>query len=253
MTDGYLETRFISQLLQFRLPQTTPCAVTPPTIRGEQQFRGVGIGDTAHPEPPLPECRYRKLRRIMGGAYTHPPRVGCHIINAIRNALASGEARKIIRLDFFGPPLGLILPALIGQGAYQLFLFGIHGDHRLVPLLERLDPGIDIGKLGITIRVRLPFVSLARTLETIAESFEELPNFGMTDVEALRVQFCLKLARTFTRPAQGGDGIPAGGGFDKGIERLQDALLLRRQLLTASAWMPDAPFRFWGRRRLVCR
>jgi hypothetical protein len=140
--------------------------------------------------------------------------------------------------------LGLILPALIGKVAYQLFLFGIHGDHGLVPLLERLDPGIDIGKLGITIRVRFPFVSLARTLETIAEIFEELPDFGMTDVEALRLQFCLQLARTFTRPAQGGDWIPAGGGFDKGIECLHEALLLRRQLLTASAWMPDAPFRF---------
>jgi hypothetical protein len=52
--------------------------------------------------------------------------------------------------------------------------FGIHGDHGLVPLLERLDPGIDLGKLGITIRVGFPFVSLARTLETIAEIFDSV-------------------------------------------------------------------------------
>jgi len=172
MTDGNLETRFIRKPLQFRLPQTTTYAVTPPTLRGEQQFLGVGRGHTAHPEPPLTERRHRKLRRIMGGAHPDPPCVGRHVINAIRNALASCQARKIIRLNFFGHPLGLILSSPIGKVPDSLLLFGIHGDHGLVPLLELLDPGIDICKLGITIRVRRSFVSLTSTLQTIAEMFE---------------------------------------------------------------------------------
>src|SRR6266704_1823082 len=88
MTDGNRATHFIRNLLQFRLPQTTTCAVTPPTISGDQQFLGVGIDDTAHPEPPLTERGHRKLRRIMGGAHTDPARVRRHVINAIRNALA---------------------------------------------------------------------------------------------------------------------------------------------------------------------
>ncbi len=126
MTDGHLATRFISKLLQFRLPQTTTCAVPPPTLSGEPQCLGVGRSDTAHPEPPLPERRHRQWRRLMGGSPTHPPRVGRHVINALRNARASCEARKIIRLDFFGPPVGMRLSALMGTVACQLFLFGLH-------------------------------------------------------------------------------------------------------------------------------
>src|SRR5438128_5956677 len=65
MTDGHLATRVISKLLQFRLPQTTTCAVPPPTLSGEPQCLGVGIRDTAHPAPPLPERRHRQWRRLM--------------------------------------------------------------------------------------------------------------------------------------------------------------------------------------------
>ena len=62
--------------------------------------------------------------------------------------------------DFLGLPLRLPLFARILEFAHQFFLFGIDGDHRLVPSLTGDYLPIDMLELSVTIRMQMPSLVL---------------------------------------------------------------------------------------------
>ena len=52
-----------------------------------------------------------------------------------------------------GIALGPQFPATVLEVANKLFLLGVYRNRRLLLGLERFDPGIDVLKLGIAVRV----------------------------------------------------------------------------------------------------
>ena len=80
----------------------------------------------------------------------------CRIVHAIRTNLAQFLVRKIVRLDAFWLPLGLIVPPSIGKLAHEFFLFRINGNDRLARTLKHFHTAIDIAKLRIAVGMRPP-------------------------------------------------------------------------------------------------
>src|ERR1700680_4023142 len=87
VTDRNLQSDFVSQFLQFPLPQPHPCAVAASGIGGNQQAFRLRIAASPHPAPPAANALDRKGRRVVIHSYAHPTDVSSQVIDPVRSHL----------------------------------------------------------------------------------------------------------------------------------------------------------------------
>src|SRR5262245_55655357 len=106
--------------------------------------------------PPPPHGLDRQLGCVMIDPHTDPAAVGRLVVDAIGNNLAPYLVRNVVDMYLFRLALGVPLAATMTELAYQFFLLGIHRDHGLPLLLERLGPAVDGVEWRLPVRVGAP-------------------------------------------------------------------------------------------------
>jgi hypothetical protein len=127
------------------------------------------------------------------------------------------------------------LPPRVLEVPDQLLLLGVHRDDRLPGLQGRLDLGVDIGKLGIPIRVARALQCLAVGLEAVAKVVEQCGNHAMAGRVPQAAEFLRQLPHTLARPAQRRLGVAPGHRVDQPLQVvLEGTIGLHGPLPTAS-------------------
>ena len=119
---------------------------------------------------------------------------------------------KVIYPNLLGLPDWLPLPAAIFEIAHQLLFLRIDRDHGLPVGLKGLDPLINVGELGVAIRMRTALLRFPVRLQTIVQSPQEAGDSPGADGMPHRLQFYRQAARTFAGPPQGRLRIATGHG-----------------------------------------
>ena len=96
----------------------------------------------------------------MINADVDPTIILVQVIDAVRDSNSQFLVAEIVNTYLFRPSSGAPLPTGILEISYQFPLFRVDGDHRLTPPLECSDLSVDVLKLSVAIRVRLPLSRL---------------------------------------------------------------------------------------------
>lgn len=96
------------------------------------------------------------------------------------------------------------LPLLTGifEDADQLFLFGIHRNHRLLGDLRRRHRLVDVRELRVPIWILFALQHLRGALQAEALGFQQLPHQAVADLVTLCLQGLRQLAQALAGPAQ---------------------------------------------------
>src|SRR5689334_2623339 len=104
-----LQTVFVAQCLQFRLPQAVSTTVTTATVGRDQQATRLRVTAPAQTFPPGPDRFHRELGGVAADAHTDPRLVVRQIVDAVRNRLPFTRIGEVVNIDFArlssGPPL----------------------------------------------------------------------------------------------------------------------------------------------------
>src|SRR5579871_3148658 len=218
MADLDLEPGFVTQLLQFDLPQATAAAVAATAVSGDQQAPCLAMTMPAQTFPPASNRGDSKLGRVAADADADPGLVVPQVIDAIRNGLALARIGKVVRIDF--ARLALATPGLprileISQG---FLLLGVHRNGGLAAPLLRFHAAVDVAKLRIPIRMRLAFARLAVGLQTVAGLLQQMPYRRRSNGIALSAQFLCQPSRALAGPAQRRHRIASTVRFDQALQ-----------------------------------
>jgi len=112
------DTDLIGELLEFHLPQPIATGIAPPAIGRDEERVGLRIRHLAPMPPPASDGCDGKLGGIMINPHTDPAAIVRGIVHPIGTNLAQLLVRKIVGLDTFRLPFGLIVPASIGKLAH---------------------------------------------------------------------------------------------------------------------------------------
>src|SRR5262249_39459586 len=240
MANGDLQTSFIGQLLQLGLPQPGPVPVAAATVSGDQHTLGVGVGLLPHHVPPAPDARHRKRCSIMIRSHIHPTRVLRRVIHPIWSDLAQLGNLKIMDADSLRLSLRPQLPSLSFEIPYQLLLFRIDRNDRLIGGLKCLDLLVNMLKLGIAVWMRAPLERLPVGLQAIVQLMEQCCYHPVAGLMSHPLQFVGKLAHTLGCPAQWRFRIASGHWFYKTLQVRAKGLIRFTGALASSAGFADA-------------
>src|SRR5271156_76624 len=241
-----LQAGFVAEALQFDLPQAISATIAAATVGRDQQPPRVRVTTMAQPLPPGPNRFHGEFGRIAADPDTHPGFVVGQIVDAVRHRLPCSRVRKVVdsdlaRLAFPAPRLPRILE--ISQG---FLLLGVDRDCWLSLPLLRLHPAIDVAKLGIAVRMRLPFLRLAVGLQTVARRLEQVPHGGRPHGMSLSRQFFRQAPRAFAGPPQRRLRVPSTIGFHQPFQAHPDVRVSYVDSLASRSGPALAPVRRRG-------
>ena len=166
------QASFIGEFLQFEFPEPIAVAIAAATIGGNQQMFTTTILGLSQLLPPTSNRFNGKLCGIMVNPHVHPRLILAQVIDAIGNRFALGFIGKIVGFDRRRLSLGLPFLPTIFELTDVFLLFGINRDHGTMLVLKRFDLLSNVLKLGIAIRMLLPFLGLAIALQTVAQVYQ---------------------------------------------------------------------------------
>ena len=133
----------------------------------------------------------------MRDAHVDPGFISGDIVDTIGNCLDGVSrfilVRKVMRLDLDGSSLAAPLSSGILVLSDDFLFLGVNRERRLPRSLQRPDPGTNVAKLGVPVRMLLSLDRLAVGLQTETRILEQFGNGGMTD----NVSAFLQLRREF--------------------------------------------------------
>lgn len=112
------DTDLIGELLEFHLPQPIAAGIAPSAIGRDEDRMRLGIRHLAHMPPPASDGFDRKLGGVVIDPHTDPALIMRRIVHPIGTNLPQLLVRKIVCLDAFRLPFGLIVPSPIGKWAH---------------------------------------------------------------------------------------------------------------------------------------
>src|SRR6266536_1400672 len=130
------DTDLIGELLEFHLPPPMATGIASPAIGRDEERVGLRIRPLAPMPPPASERFDRTLGGVMIDPHTDPAAIVRWIVHPIGTHLAQLLVRKIVGLDAFRLPFGLVVPALMGKLAHEFLLFRIDRNDRLSRTLK---------------------------------------------------------------------------------------------------------------------
>ena len=203
---------------QFDLPELDPVAVGTAGIGGDQELGGVGEPRLSHGVPPAPDGFDREGRRVGRVADRDPALVMSQVVDPVRDGPAQFLVDEVMGLGAGRLACGVEFASAVGELAHQLFLLGVHGDHRLVLLHEPADLFVEVDELEVSIGMGGTLLLLGGSLERVAERLEDPPDRVIGDLVALAHQLGGQLARRLRRPAHVRHRIAPSLGMDQLIE-----------------------------------
>ena len=124
----------------------------------------------------------------MVGADRHPAGISGEIIDPVRHRLARAVPGEVMRAGSHRLALGPPFPACVLELADQLFLLGVHADHRVRGALVGLDLLVDVPELRVPVRVPLALDGLGVALQAEPPGPQQVANGVGADPVALAGQ-----------------------------------------------------------------
>jgi len=169
-------------------------------------------------EPPLADAVDREGGGVVVDADTDPAGIRGKIIDAIGHRTTKFLDQEIVDPDRFRISLGAIFPAIVAEVADQFLLLGVDRDHRLLFCQSRTHLNVDVGELGVAVRMAVAFLGLAVALQAVARRVEQLGHQGAARLVPLLLQCLGQMPHALAGPPQRRLGIAAARWFDQRIE-----------------------------------
>ena len=154
----------------------------------------------------------------MVDADTDPAGIRGKIIDAIGHRTTKFLDQEIVDPDRFRISLGAIFPAIVAEVADQFLLLGVDRDHRLLFCQSRTHLNVDVGELGVAVRMAVAFLGLAVALQAVARRVEQLGHQGAARLVPLLLQCLGQMPHALAGPPQRRLRIAAARWFDQRIE-----------------------------------
>ncbi len=154
----------IGQCLQLALPQAHPRATATAAVGGDQDAAGRLVARLSNLLPPPPDAFQREGRSIVVDAQIDPSGVGHDVIDPVGRNLAQFGNDEIMHPDRFWIALWTQLTPCILEVFDKLLLLRVNRDGRLPGGPERLDPGVDVFKLRVAVRMVVALAGLFKAL-----------------------------------------------------------------------------------------
>jgi hypothetical protein len=128
-------------------------AVGPAAVCADQQ-RGRGrVAVLAHRVPPVADALHGERGGVVVDPDRDPADVGGQVVDAVRDGLAQLGVFEVVHVDLLGGPLGRPFLAAVLELADQLFLLGVHADHRLARGERGRGPLVEVAELAVPVGV----------------------------------------------------------------------------------------------------
>src|SRR5215470_17627441 len=136
VTDRDGQTDFASELAQFIFPQAHPITVAAASVSADQQPICLRVGEDSVALPPATLALDCEGGGLMVLADVNPADIALDVVDAVGDGLAQLREKEVMDPDLDRTPLGFPFPAHVLELADQLFLLGVHRDHRLAGIAE---------------------------------------------------------------------------------------------------------------------
>jgi len=220
MSHHNTQPKFVSQLLQRKLPQPRTITVWVAAISFDQQFLLTRICYAPHPFPPPPDGRHSKCGRLMRQPDYHEAFVRRQIVNPKGDRDPVGVTRVIIFQHGQGYPTPCA--ASLFEVADQLALLRIYANDRLSSPHKTAAHAHQVAHLPIPLRVLLPCQPLAIDTDGIMQLAQQSPDSDKPDFETCAPQGALQCPQRFAGPSDPSDGVTSRGIVQQFFERLQN-------------------------------
>ena len=249
--DGDLELRLIRKLLQLQLEEAAATGIAPSTIRCNVELLGLRVRLPSYARPPAADGLHSEFPGVFVDAHRDESRVLREVVDTVGDGLAELLVEEVMALHLAGRALGrpLLPPILVVPD--EFFLFGIDGDDRIAPSLDRTGGFMDVQELRVTIRMRRALLRLAIPLEAVLLPVQFLRYGRVADGVPSGRQLPGKFARALTRPPQAAHRIAALCGFDQRIKRSEECRIVLRHPLASSSGLTDRARRERGGRQIL--
>ena len=186
----------------------------------------------------------------MVDADTDPAGIRGKIIDAIGHRTTKFLDQEIVDPDRFRISLGAIFPAIVAEVADQFLLLGVDRDHRLLFCQSRTHLNVDVGELGVAVRMAVAFLGLAVALQAVARRVEQLGHQGAARLVPLLLQCFGQSSHGFAGPPQRRFRIPSRRRFDQRLEIGDQCRVLDNRRF-ASRPRPPNPLRWFVLRQFL--
>ncbi len=152
MTHRDAQAVVVGQPLQEVLPGAVAVPVAAATIGADQQLARLRVVPSPIQPPPAPNTLNCKLGGVMADAHIDEPLVPSHVVGAIEDRRARGQARIVVNVYLLRLSLGTPRPPRILKGSDKLLLLRVDRKHRLPATHKALDLPVDVPELLIPFR-----------------------------------------------------------------------------------------------------
>ena len=170
----------------------------------------------------------------------HPPLVGGDVVDAVGDGLPEFFVLEVVHPHELGLALWSPLPACVLEIADQLFLLGVHADHRLVVSDRAFGDRVDVPELRVTVRVLPALPRLEVRLQAVPQPAQKLRDRRVVRLVAELAQSVGEMPDALGRPAQKRPRIPPAISFDQPLE-IQNQRRIRFGQPLASTTRPPHP------------
>ena len=169
--------------------------------------------------PPGADGVDRERGSVVVGAHRHPSGVGAHVVHPVRVGFTQLLVDEVMDLHLFGLALGMPLPTVVLVGPDQLFLLGVHTDHRVPGRQVSGRLLVEVGELGVAIDMLPTLGGLGIGLQTVAPLTQQSTRHHGGDLVASLPQRPGQDPDRLRRPPQRRHRIAPGLRIDQRLQR----------------------------------
>ena len=147
-----VEIEFVSELLQFHLPQAQPRSIAAAAIGRDGEMLGIGIAGRAHQLPPAADRIDCEAGGVVVDADADPAGVLADVVDPVRHGAALAADEEVVDPHFLRLALRTPFAAGVLEVADQFLLLGIDRDRRLAGGKRCLHLIVDVAEITSAFR-----------------------------------------------------------------------------------------------------
>jgi hypothetical protein len=145
------EPGLIGELLQLKLPQAQPVAITPAGIGGDENALGPAVDAAAFRPPPAADRGNGEGTGIVVGADVDEAGIAADVVDPVRIGARDLRTGEVVTLDMQRFLRRQPLPTLVFVVADEFLLLGVDRDDRQPFAQVLLDFGADVSELRVPV------------------------------------------------------------------------------------------------------
>jgi len=178
----------LGESLQLCFPEAEAIAVTAAAVGCDREGGGVGVALLAEVFPPAQDRVDRELGGVVVDPDVDPAPVVGEVVDPVGDRLPELLVFEVVAAYQLGFTLRAPLPSRVLEVADELFLLGIHTDHRLPGNKRRLHSLVDVLELLVAVGMLGALPGLAVGLQAVAQLLQRLQNGAVGDLVACLTQ-----------------------------------------------------------------